>query len=122
MIRLPANVRRFFRGQPRTRGTLRRLRGIVSPQLGNRRDVMVYLPPSYDNRRRFPVVYMHDGQNLFDTGTSHAGDWDLRPSLDSLARRGVETIVVGVWNAGEQRIDEYSPFLDANQRGGRGDR
>ncbi len=53
-----------------------RLTSVASPELGNRRDVVVYLPPSYaSGTRRFRVIYMQDGQNLFDPATSYAGDW-----------------------------------------------
>jgi len=115
--------RRFFprrRARPRALDTIADLR---SPQLGNVRNVTVYLPPSYDNspNRRYPVVYMQDGQNLFTRETSFSGDWGLVSRLDALAAGGVEAIVVGVWNAGNARVDEYSPFRDAEGRGGRGD-
>jgi predicted alpha/beta superfamily hydrolase len=65
---------------------------------------------------------MQDGQNLFDPATAHAGDWGLLRALDALAAAGHETIIVGVWNAGEARIAEYSPFRDEKTGGGRGDR
>ena len=55
-------------------GNIRRLEGVESPQLGNQRDVFVYLPPSYAvSGRHYPVLYMHDGQNLFDHSISFAG-------------------------------------------------
>lgn len=98
-----------------------RLPGVASPELGNRRDVVVYLPPSYaSGTRRFRVIYMQDGQNLFDPATSYAGDWDLVRTLDGLAR-SLEVIVVGVTHAGETRLDEYSPVSDAMGRGGQGE-
>jgi predicted alpha/beta superfamily hydrolase len=109
--------RRFLRS-----GTLHPLHDVWSPQLGNRREVIVYLPPTYGGARRFPAVYMQDGQNLFDPATSHAGDWGLLRTLDALTATGRETIVVGVWNAGDERVAEYSPFEDARNGGGRGDR
>ena len=74
---------------------------IWSPQLRNRRQIDVYLPPSYDSepRRRYPVVYMHDGQNLSDPFTAFGGTtWRLEGALERLASRGLETIVVGVHN------------------------
>ena len=86
------------------------LAGVWSPQLRNRRPVDVYLPPSYaTGRRRYPVVYMHDGQNLSDPITAFAGTWRLDATLDDLARRGIEAIVVGIHNRGEKRLGEYSP-------------
>lgn len=95
------------------------IEGIHSPELGNSRDVLVYLPPSYRRgRRRYPVLYMHDGQNLFDPETSFAGDWGLGRVMEGAARRGLETIVVAVPNRGPERLDEYSPFLDQAAGGG----
>jgi predicted alpha/beta superfamily hydrolase len=94
-----------------------------SPQLDNRRDILVYLPPSYDGSdRTYPVVYMQDGQNLFDPATSYAGDWKLGKVLASSARRGLELIVVAVANKGPERLMEYGPFVDPVQGGGAGDR
>jgi predicted alpha/beta superfamily hydrolase len=65
---------------------------------------------------------MQDGQNLFNRSTSFAGDWGLVARLDALAADGVEAIVVGVWNAGDARLSEYSPFYDSAHGGGTGDR
>jgi predicted alpha/beta superfamily hydrolase len=104
------------------RGQLKRLRDVYSPQLGNRRDIMVYLPPSYEvDQRRFPVIYMHDGQNLFDPRTSFAGEWSVDDTLDRESARGLQAMVVGIPNRGAERCNEYSPFDDARQGAGRGD-
>ena len=84
---------------------------VHSPELGNRRNVLVYLPPSYHrSRRSYPVLYMHDGQNLFDPATSFAGEWGVGRILDAAARRGLEAIVVGVPNTGAGRLDEVQPM------------
>ncbi len=92
---------------------------VHSPELDNRRDVLVYLPPSYRRgRRSYPVLYMHDGQNLFDPESSFAGDWGVGRILDSAASRGLEAIAVGVPNMGADRLDEYSPFPDPTAGGG----
>jgi predicted alpha/beta superfamily hydrolase len=118
----PANLKRFLFRRRRPSGTLVRLDDVPSVQLGNARRIDVYLPPSYArSARRFPVIYMQDGQNLFDRATSHAGDWGLRKTLDDLAVTGLEPIIVGIWNTGEQRLEEYSPFVDPKNGGGRGD-
>jgi predicted alpha/beta superfamily hydrolase len=102
--------------------TKRTFHNIWSPQLRNRRDVDVYLPSTYGTgRRRYPVVYMHDGQNLSDPRTAFAETWELEATLGRLARRGIEPIVVGVHNAGESRLGEYSPFPDRRHSGGAGD-
>lgn len=103
-------------------GTLEKLSGVYSPELGNTRDVYVYLPPGYDEDvRRYPVVYMQDGQNLFDTDTGFAGSWHAEEAAAATARLGQPAILVGVANAGVDRIPEYSPFNDATFGVARGD-
>lgn len=103
-------------------GTLKRRRDVFSPELGNARDILVHLPASYDEGdRRYPVVYMHDGQNLFDDATSFAGAWRVDEALASLRCEGLEAIVVGIPNAGDRRSDEYSPFVGVWGGGGHGD-
>lgn len=77
------------------------------------RDVDVWLPPSYgrDPQKRYPVLYMHDGQNLFDPALVFNGtDWDIDGAMTRLVAAGTvrEAIVVGVWNA-PQRFLEYMP-------------
>ncbi|OLD21470.1 MAG: hypothetical protein AUJ01_02190 [Acidobacteria bacterium 13_1_40CM_3_65_5] len=101
----------------------RTLKNVWSPQRRNRHDVDVYLPASYRTagHRRYPVVYMQDGQNLSDPATAFAGTWDLEPALERLAARGLEIIVVGVHHAGEERLAEYSPFPDRRLGGGEGE-
>jgi predicted alpha/beta superfamily hydrolase len=96
---------------------------IWSPQLRNRRGVDVYLPESYgEGRRRYPVVYMQDGQNLSDPAIAFGGNtWRLPDGLPWLAERGIEPIVVGIHNTAE-RLSEYSPFEDVRHGGGDGDR
>jgi predicted alpha/beta superfamily hydrolase len=102
--------------------TRRVLARIWSPQLENARDVDIFLPPSYvRSRRRYPVIYMQDGQNLADPERAFAGTWELTRALNNLASRGLETIVVGVPNSGAERLKEYSPFPDHRHGGGRGD-
>ncbi|HET9985051.1 MAG TPA: alpha/beta hydrolase-fold protein [Longimicrobiales bacterium] len=104
-------------------GTVKVLPALRSPQLGNERDILVYLPPSYAaGERHYPVVYMHDGQNLFDAATSFAGEWAVDQTLEAAGREaGLEAIVVGVPNMGAERLAEYSPFPDARLGGGRGE-
>jgi len=104
-------------------GDVRTLDSIYSPELRNHRKLYVYLPPSYANGdRRYPVIYMQDGQNLFDQALSYAGEWQVDEAMEALSVEGIEAIVVGVPNAGARRIDEYSPFRDQRLRkGGRGD-
>jgi predicted alpha/beta superfamily hydrolase len=104
-------------------GNLKVLPDLYSPQLVNRRDILVHLPPSYNNSRRsYPVLYMQDGQNLFDDRTSFAGEWHVDETMESLAHKGLEAIVVGIPNAGTARLDEYSPFFESHLGGGQGER
>ena len=69
-----------------------------SPQLGNERTLRIYLPPSYgsDTKRRYPVLYMHDGQNLFDAKTAAYGtEWNIDEVADRLVRQGdMEEVIV----------------------------
>lgn len=92
-------------------GTLRIAHDIYSPQLNNTRDILVYLPPSYHTGdRHYPVIYMHDGQNLFDAHTSYAGEWHVDETMARLSAEGIEAIVVGIPNAEAQRVAEYNPY------------
>lgn len=95
---------------------------VHSPQLHNQRDLLVYLPRSYDQSdRRYPVLYMHDGQNLFDNATSYSGEWQVDETMEMLSREEqLEAIVVGVPNGGSERLNEYSPFVDPQYGGGKG--
>jgi predicted alpha/beta superfamily hydrolase len=102
-------------------------RGFPS-QLLDTRDLQVYLPPGYeaDGERRYPVLYMQDGQNLFgDAASPFSGQgWDLDRTATRLILAGeIEPlIIVGIPNAGEKRGDEYTPTHDAERGvGGRGD-
>jgi enterochelin esterase-like enzyme len=95
--------------------------------LRNQRDIIVYLPPGYDEEpaRRFPVLYMHDGQNLFDRATAFGGvDWNVRGAADQLIEAGAiqPLVIVGIYNAGKSRINEYTPTKSAKLGGGRADR
>ena len=89
---------------------------------------MVYLPPGYheQTQRRFPVLYLQDGQNLFDGSTSfiQGQDWHVGQTADTEVRAGnVEPlIIVGVYNLGKGRIGEYTPTKAPKLGGGRADR
>lgn len=77
------------------------------PQLGRNRRIWIYLPKGYHRTgKKYPVLYMHDGQNLFDNATAFAGEWGVDKSLDAVKN---ECIVVGIDNAGVQRMNEYNP-------------
>ncbi|HEY6807707.1 MAG TPA: alpha-amylase family glycosyl hydrolase [Gemmatimonadales bacterium] len=92
------------------------------PELGRTRRVWLYLPPGYaTSGRRYPVLYMHDGQNVFDARTSFAGEWGVDETLDSLHALGDSgVIVVAVDNGQAKRLDEYSPWRNAKDGGGEG--
>ena len=110
-----ANWRPYFevyaRGRHTVAGDIRIVQGFESPELDNRRDILIYLPPSYlSSIRRYPVIYMHDGQNLFDAATSYAGEWYVDEAMEELAGAGIEAIVVGIPNIGDRRFHEYIPF------------
>ncbi len=92
------------------------------PQLGRYRRIWIYLPASYTSAgKRYPVLYMHDGQNLFDRATSGYGEWGVDEALDSLGSRLGESIVVGIDHGGDKRLNEYSPYDMAKYGRGEGD-
>lgn len=114
---------RFFRDNGEW---TRRWPSFASTLLGNTRGVYVYLPPTYleNTSARMPVVYMHDGQNLFDPAAAFGGvTWGVPQAMDGAANDGRfrEAIVVGPENAGSARIAEYTPTADATYGGGNGD-
>ena len=86
---------------------------MAMPSLGRTRRIWLYLPPNYQtSRRRYPVIYMQDGQNLFDRATSYAGEWQVDETLNRLAASGDRgALVVGIDNGGENRTAEYHPRL-----------
>ncbi|HEX5654922.1 MAG TPA: alpha/beta hydrolase-fold protein [Chitinophagaceae bacterium] len=88
------------------------------PQLQRQRRVWIYLPASYhnDQRRKYEVLYMHDGQNVFDDSTSFSGEWGLDEMLDSINR---EVIVVAIDHGNEKRMNEYNPY--DHERFGKGE-
>ncbi|MGN6398000.1 MAG: alpha/beta hydrolase-fold protein [Mucilaginibacter sp.] len=90
------------------------------PQLGRERKIWIYLPADYQtSAKKFPVIYMHDGQNLFDAYTSGYGEWGVDEIMDKLAVQH-ESIVVGIDHGGDNRITEYDPY-DSKYGKGRGD-
>jgi predicted alpha/beta superfamily hydrolase len=96
-------------------GNVRHLRNVASRHLPRARDIIVWLPPDYDANptRRYPVLYMHDGQNLMDASTSFSGEWHVDETAQRLVRAGqVEPlIIVGVYNT-EDRFSEYTQVVD----------
>ncbi|HEY1470232.1 MAG TPA: alpha/beta hydrolase-fold protein [Candidatus Acidoferrum sp.] len=96
--------------------------------LRNQRDLIVYLPPGYQEQgqRRFPVLFLHDGQNLFDGATSFIPgmDWHVGQTADYCIQAGLvePLIIVGIYNAGKQRLGEYTPTRMPKLGGGRANR
>ena len=81
------------------------------PQLNRARRIWIYLPEGYEKtKKEYPVMYMHDGQNIFDEYTAGFGEWGVDECLDSLIHAGKQAcIVVGIDN-GPKRLNEYNPF------------
>lgn len=93
------------------------------PQLNRYRRIWIYLPPSYNKLKTntYPVLYMQDGQNLFNEQTAFAGEWGIDETLDSMAKKGdKECIVVGIDNSSDKRMNEYNPYDDAKYGKGEG--
>ncbi len=94
------------------------------PQLNRNRKIWLYLPSDYASatNKNYPVIYMHDAQNLFDQSTSFSGEWKVDETLAALQSQGnYGAIVVGIENGGSERINEYSPWVNAQYGGGQGD-
>jgi predicted alpha/beta superfamily hydrolase len=94
--------------------------------LAHERTILVYLPPGYKPRgaQRYPVLYLQDGQNVFDKATSIGEEWHVDETAQSLIESGqIEPlIVVGIYNTGEHRVDEYAPTKVAEKGGGNADK
>jgi predicted alpha/beta superfamily hydrolase len=105
-------------------GNIQRHPDFASTYLGNRRDVLVYLPPGYRRARtrRFPVIYLHDGQNIFDAATAFGGvEWRADETAERLIQETLiePLIIVAVANTGENRIHEYAPTRGRLEEGKR---
>jgi predicted alpha/beta superfamily hydrolase len=105
-------------------GNIKRHRAFPSKILGNRRDVLVYLPRGYRrlSQWRYPVLYLQDGQNVFDAATSFSGvEWAVDETAERLIKENLiePLIVVAVANMGEERVHEYAPtrgIIDAKAK------
>ncbi|HTM17517.1 MAG TPA: alpha/beta hydrolase-fold protein [Terracidiphilus sp.] len=106
---------------------LRLHKAFQSSYLPDDRDVIVYVPPGYDEEpeRKYPVLYLHDGQNLFDGRTSFVKDrtWQVREHADAAIEAGeVEPLViVGIYNTGDRRLSEYTHEYNWQMGGGQAD-
>ncbi len=109
-------------------GDVRMHKSFHSKILNNDRDILVYLPPGYESnkKKRYSVLYLNDGQNLFDGATSFipGQEWHVDETVQSLIAAGqIEPlIVVGIYNTGKDRINEYTPTEDQKfKMGGKAD-
>ncbi|KAF2518713.1 alpha/beta hydrolase [Flavobacterium salilacus subsp. salilacus] len=92
---------------------------IHAPQLNSDRKLFIYLPHNYKkSTKKYPVIYMHDAQNLFDKQTAYSGEWRVDEILDSLK---AQVIVVGISHGEAKRIDELTPYSNPEYGGGGAD-
>jgi len=109
-------------------GNIRLHKNFHSRFLARDRDIIVYLPPGYEQEqtRRYPVLYMQDGQNIFDASTSFFVGMErhLDEKAQSLIVRGAirPLIIVGIYSTGQDRINEYTPTrIPVMNKGGQAD-
>ena len=92
---------------------------IEAPQLKSTKKIWVYLPKDYlASAKKYPVIYMHDAQNLFDAKTSYVGEWNVDETLDSI---NAQVIVIGIEHGGDKRIEELTPYAHPKYAGGKAD-
>ncbi len=110
-----------FYGQQSTASKQVSIFEIDAPQLNCKKKIWVYLPKSYNSKinTKYPVIYMHDAQNLFDAKTSYVGEWNVDETLDSL---NAEVIVIGIEHGNDKRLEELTPFKNEKYGGGNGDK
>jgi predicted alpha/beta superfamily hydrolase len=118
------NIYPFFKPAS---GRLQYVSNFYSPQFGTYRTLTIYLPPSYSENplKRYPVLYAHDGQNLFDAARASYGvEWRMDEAANSLIGNGKmdEVIIVGMDHGGSNRIYEYTPCCDPSYGGGGADK
>jgi enterochelin esterase-like enzyme len=107
--------------------SLRLHKAFKSEYLPDNRDVIVYLPPGYDEEsaRSYPVLYLHDGQNLFDGRTSFVKGrtWKVREQADAAIKAGevAPLVIVGIYNTGDRRMAEYTHDHNQQMAGGQAD-
>lgn len=92
---------------------------IDAPQLKGTKKIWVYLPKNYEkSKKNYSVLYMHDAQNLFDSKTSYAGEWNVDEKLDSI---NAQLIVIGIEHGNDKRMEELTPFKNEKYGGGNAD-
>jgi len=111
---------------PKIKTDLRKHANFHSHILPEDRDLIVYLPGGYETHpeKHYPVLYLHDGQNLFDPDTAFVKgeDWQADDTAETLSKAGViePVIIVGIYNT-PSRIEDYTPVKDQKKRGGQAD-
>lgn len=108
---------------PSITGNIRIHRDFHSNILNNERDVLVYLPPGYSQNdgKKYPVLYIQDGQNIFNRDTSFGGtEWGVDETAERLINEGKikDLIMVAIYNRGAERMSEYTPVPDPEHGGG----
>ena len=92
---------------------------IFSPELNVPKKIWVYVPKDYStSNKKYPVIYMHDAQNLFDKKTSFVGEWEVDETLNDM---NANLIVIGIEHGNEKRLDELTPIKNEKYGGGNGD-
>lgn len=92
---------------------------LEAPQLSMQKKIWVYLPDGYaESSKKFPVIYMHDAQNLFDRKTAYSGEWRADEVLDSLQ---AQVIVIGIEHGNNKRMQELTPYKHPEHGGGNAD-
>ncbi|MFN0137588.1 MAG: alpha/beta hydrolase [Phycisphaerae bacterium] len=96
-----------------------------SPQLGNKRTVQVYLPPGYeqDSQQRYPVLYMQDGNNVFDVATAFSGvEWAADETAERLiAEKKIRKLIIVAIDNTPDRVNDYTPVSEPTRGGGKAD-
>jgi predicted alpha/beta superfamily hydrolase len=93
------------------------------PQLNRFRRISIYLPSDYlESKAGYPVIYMQDGQNVFDEATANFGEWQVDETLLRLEKeRNFKAIVIAIDNGQDHRMAEYNPWIHKKYGGGEGD-
>ncbi|MEA2710479.1 MAG: hypothetical protein QOF78_3080, partial [Phycisphaerales bacterium] len=107
-------------------GDIRVHEKFASKNLGNERRILVWLPPGYEQSasQRYDVLYMHDGQNVFDAATSFAGEWKADETATLLIeQKKIRPIIIVAIENNNRRMDEYTFSRDDRRgAGGSGDK
>ena len=92
---------------------------LEAPQLNTTKKIWLYLPENYEStKKKYPVIYMFDAQNLFDSKTSYVGEWNIDEKLDSLKAK---VIIVGIEHGNDKRLEELTPYKNEKYGGGKAD-